>query len=71
MTGVQTRTTKSVSFIRKPVNKDCHKYSFLPRTTAERNLLPASMREAPSLNIFKQNLQKLNLSDIKSRAYYN
>ena len=57
VTGVQTCSTKSISFIRVPANKDCYKHSILPNTTAEWNLLPAAVREAPSPNTFKKPTQ--------------
>ena len=70
-TGMHTRTTETISFLRDSANKDCFKYSFFPRTTAEWNLLPVSVREAPSLTVFKDSLRKLNLLSIKNRAHYN
>ena len=56
---------QSISFIRVPANKDCYKHSFLQKTTAEWNLLPAAVRGAPSPDAFQKSLHNLNLLNQK------
>ena len=41
---------------------NCYRYSFIPRTVAEWNRLPATIREAPSVDIFRARLCSRKLS---------
>ena len=57
----RTRQTSSTSYKRIPTQKDCYKFSFLPRTTAQWNSLPASIRQSPTIDVLKQQLNSNNL----------
>ena len=52
-------------------NKNSYKYSFFFRTIPEWNSLPASVRTSNSLNIFKSELNKLNLLDLIAKSHYH
>ena len=58
---VTTRKSSTTSFIHPTVRKDCYKYSFLPRTCVEWNLLPTSTREAVSVDAFKTRLNDMQM----------
>ena len=57
--GVSTRISSSIglSFVRPITKKDCYKFSFLPKTFAELNLLPAEIIETISVDSFKTKLK--------------
>ena len=57
----QTRQTSALSFRRPQPNKNCYKYSFLPRTIAQWNSLPSNIRESPTIEILKSRTQNSNL----------
>ena len=57
-----TRKTSSISFAHPTARKNCYMYSFIPRTVAEWNRLPATIREAPSVDTFKSKLCSIKLS---------
>ena len=68
--GVSTRKSASISFIHPTTKKDCLKFSFLPRTTAEWNLLPANTRESTSVNAFKSKLNNMQMSSFLRGAHH-
>ena len=47
-----TSKTSSISFAHPTIRKNCYSYSFMPRTVAGWNRLPATIREAPSVVTF-------------------
>ena len=49
--NITTRKTSSISFAHPTARKNCYRYSFIPRTVAEWNRLPSTIREAPSVAI--------------------
>ena len=51
----------ATAFIKPPANKDCYKFSFLPRLFAEWNKLPWNIPEAPTISIFKGKLQAMDM----------
>ena len=57
----RTRQTSSTSYKRISAQKDCYKFSFLPRTTAQWNSLPASIRQSPTIDALKHQLKSSNL----------
>ena len=63
--GISTRKSSSISFHHPTVRKDCYRFSFIPRTMAEWNCLPPAVREAPSIEAFKNQVCKLNLSSLR------
>lgn len=67
---ITTRKSSAVSFNHLAPKKDCYKYSFLPRTFAEWNLLPASTRDAPSVEAFKNKLNNMQLSTFVRGAHH-
>ena len=60
--NITTRKTSSISFTHPTARKNCYRYSFIPRTVAEWNRLPATIREAPSVDIFRARLCSRKLS---------
>jgi hypothetical protein len=56
-----TRQTSSINFIRPQPNKDCYKYSFLPRTVAQWNSLPTTIRDSITLDDFKTKITNCDL----------
>ena len=62
--GIKTRKSSSISFTHPSSNKDCYKYSFIiPRTTAEWNHLPASIRgSCNTVQVSKTNLGEIQMS---------
>ena len=48
--NIATRKMSSISFARHTARKNCYWYSFIPRIVAEWNRLPATKREAPSVD---------------------
>ena len=68
--GIKTRKSSSISFKHPSSNKDCYKYSFIPRTTAEWNHLPASIREAATVHAFKTNLGEIQMSALIRGAHH-
>ena len=57
----QTRQTSALSFRRPQPNKNCYKYSFLPRTIAQWNSLLSNIRESPTIEILKSRTQNSDL----------
>ena len=53
---ISTRKSSSISFTHPTARKNCYRYSFMPRTFVEWNLLPSQVREAPSVDSFKARL---------------
>ena len=51
-------------------NKICYQYSLYPRTTREWNLLPPGIRSITDLNNFKNNLNKIDIDGLVSKAHY-
>ncbi len=68
--GISTRKSSSISFHHPVSKKDCLKYSFIPKTTVEWNLLPASIRESTSVEAFKTKLNNLQMSTFLRGAHH-
>ena len=51
--NIATRKTLSISFFHPTARKNCYRYSFIPRTVAEWNRLPATIREAHLLKLLR------------------
>ena len=51
--NIETRKTFSIHYTHPTARKIATGTLFIPRTVAERNRLPATIREAPSVDIFK------------------
>ena len=64
-----TRSSPDSSFIPFHMKKDCYKYSLIPRTTPEWNLLPACAKDAKSIDSFKQTLANLDVQDLINHAH--
>ena len=60
--NITTRKTASISFIHSTARKNCYRYSLITRTVVEWNLLPATIREGPSVDTFKARLHSINPS---------
>ena len=60
--NITTRKTSSISFAHPTARRNCHRDSFIPRTVAEWNRLPATIREAPSVDTSKARLCSTKLS---------
>ena len=60
--NITTRKTSSISLTHPTARKNCYRYSFIHRTVAESNHLPATIREAPSVDTFKARLCSIKLS---------
>ena len=69
--GVSTRAQGSSSFVKLSAHKDCYKYSLFPRTFAEWNCLPPSIRDAPTVSAFKTGLNSVGLEEVISRAHFS
>ena len=63
--GITTRKSSSISFHHPAVKKDCYRFSFIPRTVAEWNCLPSAVRDSPSIETFRNQLRKLNLTSLR------
>ena len=70
----KTRTTRSASdngFRNVRCNKNCYRSSFVPRTIPEWNNLPDKIRNAPSLDSFKNSLtDQINIKDLVQSSHY-
>ena len=66
-----TRQLDSISFRKLQTAKDCYKYSLFPRTFAEWNCIPASIRSAPTVGQFKTGINHIKISDIINKAHFN
>ena len=69
----KTRTTRNSSggFRNVRANKNCYRSSFLPRTIPEWNNLPDKIRNAPSLDSFKNSLtNQINTKDLVQTSHY-
>ena len=68
-----TRKSSSIAFTHPSTNKDCYKFSFVPRTLVERNRLPLYIREAPSIDSFKTRLHvdKIQMSTFIRGAHHS
>ena len=64
----RTRQTSTTSYKRIPAQNDCYKFSFLPRTTAQWNSLPASVRQSPTIDALKHQLNSSNLLQLTRGA---
>ena len=60
--GISTHKSSSISFRHPTSRKNCFKYSFLPRTMVEWNLLPSNIREATTTETFKSRLNDMQLT---------
>ena len=60
--NITTRRTSSISFAHPTARKNCYMYSFLSRTVVKWCLLPATIREDPSVNTLKAKLCSIKLS---------
>ena len=69
--NTQTRRSLPLTYQNLRPNKNCYKYSFFSRTIPEWNSLPVSVRTSNSLNIFKSELNKLNLLDLIAKSHYH
>ena len=65
--NIPTRKTPSISIARPTAKKNCDRYSFMPRTVAEWNRLPATIREAPSVDTSNARLRSIMLSTLFTR----
>ncbi len=65
-----TRKSSSISFTHPSINKDCYKFSFVPRTLVEWNRLPVCIREAPSIDSFKTRLDKIQMTTFIRGAHH-
>ena len=68
--GIQTRKSSATSFLHPTTKKDCYKFSFLPRTMAEWNLLPVNVRKSPTIDTFKTRLTDMHMSTFIRGAHY-
>jgi hypothetical protein len=68
-----TRTTRNstpdASFIKFQTKKDCFKFSLVPRTTPEWNLIPAPIKDSKTVDGFKTAISKLDITDLLRRAH--
>lgn len=69
--GISTRKSSSISFHHPAVKKDCYRFSFIPRTVAEWNCLPSAVRNSPSIETFRNQLRKLNLTSLRRSESIN
>ena len=60
--NITTIKTSSIWLTHPTARKNCYMHSFIPRTVAECNRLPATIREAPSVDTFKARLCSIKLS---------
>ena len=61
--NITTRKTSSISFAHPTAIKNSYMYSIIHRPVAEWNRLPATIREAPSVDTFKARLCNIKLSN--------
>ena len=70
----KTRTTRSASgkgFRNVRSNKNCYRSSFLPQTIPKWNNVPDKIRNAPSLDSFKNLLtDQINIKDLVQSSHY-
>ena len=59
--------TNSIYITHPTARKNCHRYSFMPRTVAEWNRQPASIRKAQFVDTFRARLCSIKLSTHSSR----
>ncbi|XP_077989960.1 uncharacterized protein LOC144444422 [Glandiceps talaboti] len=59
------------SFISIIAKKNCYKYSLIPRTIPEWNLLPLSIQQAKTIDSFKSALSSIDITDLIDRAHLN
>ena len=69
--GITTRKSSSISFHHPAVKKDCYRFSFIPRTVAEWNCLPSAVRDSPSIETFRNQIRKLNLTSLRRSESIN
>ena len=69
--NTQTRRSLPLAYQNLRPNKNCYKLSFFSHTIPEWNSLPVSVRTSNSLNIFKSELNKLNLLDLIAKSHYH
>ena len=69
--NTETRRSLPLTYQNLRPNKNCYKYSFFSRTIPEWNSLPVSVRTSNSLNIFKSELNRLNLLDLTAKSHYH
>ena len=69
--NTQTRRSLPLTYQNLRPNKNCYKYSFFSHTIPEWNSLPVSVRTSNSLNIFKSELNNLNLLDLIAISHYH
>ena len=60
------RKSSSISFIPISTNKNCYKYSFIPRTIPDWNSLTTSTIETKSTKTFKQNVLQIYTKQSKN-----
>ena len=65
-----TRQTSALSFNYPKPSKDCYKYSFLPRTVAQWNTLPPTIRNSPTIESFKNHMELSNVSYLTRGALH-
>ena len=65
-----TRQLDSISFRKLQTAKDCYKYSLFPRTFAEWNCIPASIRSEPTVGQFKTGINHIEIGDIINKAHF-
>ena len=68
--GVATRKYAATAFVKPPVNKDCYKYSYFPRTFAEWNMLSPEIRNAPTLGTFKTRMKQIDMDNVIKGAHF-
>ena len=68
--GVSTRKQSAISFNKMPTAKDCYKYSLFPRTFAEWNCLSSDVRNAPTLDSFKTQLESVDIAKLIEKAHF-
>ena len=59
---ITTSMTSTMSFSNPTARRNCYRYSSIPRTVAEWNRLPATIREAPSVDTFMATHCSIKLS---------
>ena len=63
------RSSPDSSFIPLHTKKDCYKFSLIPRTIPEWNLLPVCAKEAKSVDNFKMTLANLDIKELIDHAH--
>jgi hypothetical protein len=67
----RTRRNQSVySLTKTRTKKDKYKYSLIPRTTPEWNLIPDHTKEALTIDSFKTQLQDINIATLIRDSHY-